>query len=130
MPNRAEVNRDHGEDMQKNASFVTMLEHPSILERLHAEISEALRDFRQGPKAYITSAIKGDATGGNRRTTLFRLGLAIGILFYAIVFAATLVFWSSNHQTIRPASQGTVYVGTPRLYTPTARMPEGEDSSG
>ena len=116
--------------MQNNASFVTMLEQPSMLKRLFEEISEALRDFRQGPRAYITSAIKGDATGGNRRTTLFRLGLAIGILFYAIVFAATLVFWSLNNQAPGATRQRAIYVRTSLPYPPKAQMPEAEDNSG
>jgi protein TonB len=116
--------------MHNNASFVTMIEQPSMLKRLFAEISEALRDFRQGPRAYITSAIKGDATGGNRRGTLFRLGLAIGILFYAIAFAATLFFWSLNQQAQNPARQQGIYVLTSLPYSPQAQMPEAEDQSG
>ena len=74
--------------MQNHASFLTMLEQPSMLKRLFGEITEALREFRESPRAYITCAIKSDATGGERRASLFRLGLAVGILFYA--------YWLSN----------------------------------
>lgn len=117
--------------MQNNASFVTMIEQPSMLKRLFAELREAPREFREGPRAYITSAIKGDATGGERRTTLFRLGLAIAILFYAIVFAATLLSWSLNHhKTKSVAHQPPIYVLTPLPYLPQAQMPEAEDESG
>lgn len=117
--------------MQNNASFLAMPEHPCMITRLIDEMREASREFREGPRAYITSAIKGDATGGQRRTTLFRLGLAIGILFYAIVFAATFLFWSLNHyKTNRVAHQPSIYVLTPLPYLPQAQMPEAEDKSG
>jgi hypothetical protein len=80
--------------MQNNASFLAMPEDPWMITRLIDELREASREFREDPRAYVKGAIKGDATGGERRTTLFRLGLAIAILFYAIVFGATLLFWS------------------------------------
>ena len=117
--------------MQNNASFVTMLEQPSMLKRLFAELRESLREFREDPRAYIISVIKGDATRGERRTTLFRLGLAIAILFYAVLFAATLLFWSLNHHKTRSvAHQPLIYVLTPLPYLPQAQMPEAEDKSG
>jgi TonB family protein len=71
--------------------------------------------------------IKGDASGGPRQTTMFRLGLAIGILFYAIVFAAILVFWSMSRQS---QSRSSIYVLRTPIYSPKARMPEAEDKSG
>ena len=82
--------------MQNHASLVTMLEQPPMLKRLFVECVEALREFREGPRIFITSAIK-DMGPGNRSPTLFRLGLAIALLFYAVVFAGTILLWSLSH---------------------------------
>jgi TonB family protein len=117
--------------MQNNASFLAMPEHPCMITRLIDEMREASRVFREDPRAYVKGVIKGDATGGQRRTALFRLGLAIGILFYAIFFAATLVFWSLSHQPTQDAAhQPRIYVLTPLSYLPQAQTPEAEDKSG
>lgn len=115
--------------MQNNASFLAMPEHRCMITRLIDEMREASRDLRENPRAYLKSAMTGDATGGQRRITLLRVGLATGILFYAIVFGATLVFWSLNHQAQGAARQRAIYVHAP-LYVPQAQMPEAEDTSG
>ena len=119
--------------MHHNASFVTMLEHPSMLKRLFGELGEALREFRDGPRAFITSAVKGDVVRGTRRTTLFQFGLAIAILCYAVAFAAMLLFWSLNHKGNGVTDQPSFFVRLPLRYPPQAKMPEGpegEDKSG
>jgi periplasmic protein TonB len=116
--------------MQNNASFLAMPEHPCMITRLIDEMREAFREFREDPQAYVKGVIKGDASGGQRRTTMFRMGLAIGILFYAIVFAAILVFWSMSRQSQSGARQLAIYVLKTPIYSPKARMPEAEDKSG
>jgi protein TonB len=116
--------------MQNNASFVTMLEQPSMLKCLFTELREAQREFRDDPRAYMTSAIKGNVSGGARRASLFRLGLAIAILFYAIAFAATLFIWSMNNSTQKVAARPLIYVLTPLRYPPQAKMPDAEGESG
>ena len=67
---------------------------PSILRRLVDAFLEAISDFSRDPKAYITSAFKGDGIGGHRRKMLLRFGLAIGIVVYAVFFGAILILWS------------------------------------
>ena len=116
--------------MQNHASLVTMIEHPSVLTRLFLECVETLREFREGPRAFITSAIK-DMGPGNRSPALFRLGLAIALLFYAVVFAGTILLWSLSHQKTGSARpQQSVFVYTPLQYLPVAKMPEAQDESG
>lgn len=79
--------------MQNNASFLTMIEQPCMISRLTDELREALREFREDPTAFVTTALKRDAVG-SRSKMLLHLGLAIAILFYAIAFVSMLVFWS------------------------------------
>lgn len=67
---------------------------PSIFKRLVVAFLEAINDFSRDPKAYITSAFKGDGIGGHRRKMLLRFGLAIGIVVYAVFFGAILILWS------------------------------------
>ena len=81
--------------MQEKALFAdAFMNQPSILKRLGSEFTEASREFRQDPKAYIKTAFKGDGIGGHRRKMLFRFGLATGIVVYAIFFGAILILWS------------------------------------
>jgi protein TonB len=83
---------------QQKALFSgAFLVEPSLVKRLGGEVFEASREFRQDPKAYVASAIKGDGLGGNRRKTLFRFGLAMGIVVYAIAFTIVLVTWMIAH---------------------------------
>jgi protein TonB len=105
-----------------------MLEQPSVLKRLVVEFGGALREFREGPRAFITSAIKDP---GHRWTTLFRLGLATAILFYAVVFATTILLWSLNHQKDgRAIQQPSIFVFAPLRYPPQAKMPDAQGESG
>jgi TonB family protein len=71
---------------------------PSILSRLISEVVEAFREFGQDPKAYITSALKGDGVGGRRRKSLLRFGLACGIVLYALTFAGMLGYFWWTHR--------------------------------
>lgn len=77
-------------------SLPVFSDQPSLIKRLALEFIEATRELRANPKQYLTSALGGDAVGGYRRKALFRLGLAIGIVLYAIFFGVTLVLWSVN----------------------------------
>jgi TonB family protein len=104
-----------------------MLEQPSMLKRLFVECGEALREFREGPRAFITSAIK-DMGPGNRSPALFRLGLAIALLFYAVVFAGTILLWSLGHKTGTPQQPLIVY--TPLQDPSLVKMPDARDESG
>ena len=47
----------------------------------------------------FSAAFNGSVAGGARRATLLRLGLATGIVIYALAFAAMLILWSSRAQT-------------------------------
>jgi TonB family protein len=68
---------------------------PSLIKRLAFEFIEAARELRANPRQYLAVAIRGDSSVGYRRTALFRLGLAIGIVTYSIFFGVT-VLWSVN----------------------------------
>lgn len=116
--------------MHDNASFVTMLEQPSMFVRLFHELREAWRELRDNPRAYITSTFKWDA-GGSRRKNLLRVGLAIGVIVYAMGFVAILLFWSLAHNRTFSADHGKprVVINLPR-YWPKAEMPEGDDGLG
>jgi periplasmic protein TonB len=116
--------------MHNNASFLTLLEHRCVIARLREELREALVEFCASPTAYITSAIRGDASG-NRRKMLLRVGLAVGVLFYAIAFISMLVFWSVSHQR-QATSNGELPPTWVSIngYYPKAEMPEGDDKPG
>jgi TonB family protein len=102
-----------------------------MLKRLFVELGQALREFRDGPRAFIASAIKSDNRGGAHRTQLLRLGLTIALLLYALAFAATLLLWSLNHQkTGRATPQRSLFILTPLPGLTAVKMPEGEDESG
>ncbi len=84
-----------GEDMAERALFSdAFLNQPSIGKRLIYEFGEASREFRDNPKEYITSAFKRDGAGGHRRKMLFRFGMAMGIMIYALIFATILIVWT------------------------------------
>lgn len=117
--------------MQNNASFLAMPEHSCMITRLIDEMREALREFREDPRAYVKGALTANA-GGGRRKNLLRVGLAIALLFYAIAFISMLVFWSLAHQRTRTDQSGknpTVLIKLPG-YWPKADMPEGADKPG
>ncbi|HVG19983.1 MAG TPA: TonB family protein [Blastocatellia bacterium] len=81
--------------MQEKVLFAdAFMNQPSIIKRLGIEFTEASREFREDPKAYIKTAFKGDGIGGHRRKMLLRFGLAMGIVVYAIFFGAILILWS------------------------------------
>jgi protein TonB len=91
-----------------------------------------LRDFREAPKAYVTSALGGERRRGRQRI-LLRVGLAIAILFYAIAFVSMLVFWSLAHHGMQSGQGGNqslvvlrLPVSWPKVEFPT----EGERSGG
>lgn len=117
--------------MQNNTSFLAMIEQPSMIVRLRDGMREALREFREDPKAYVTSALKGD-TGGSRRKMLLRVGLAIAILFYALAFVSMLVFWSLAQQSGRAANRGDDFTVLMKLpgFLPKIEIPTGDDKPG
>ena len=115
--------------MQDTAALVRMLEQPSVLKRLLNESMEALGEFREGPRVFITSAIK-DMGLGNRRP-LFHLGLAIALLLYVVGFGATiLVWWLGHHQAGRGVPQQSLIFYTPLQFPRLAALPRGPDESG
>src|SRR5258708_3182581 len=92
-----------GEDMQNNASFLSMLEQRCVITRLVDEMREALREFRDDPRAYVAGAVRRDI-GGSRRKTLLRLGLATGISVYAIALMSMIGVWLHAHDVAQTAS--------------------------
>jgi TonB family protein len=98
-------------------SLPVFSDQPSLIKRLGLEFIEATRELRANPKQYLASAIRGDVSGGSRRKALFRFGLAIGIVLYAIFFGVTLVLWSVN------ARHAAVAGGDYRRLIPTEHLP-------
>jgi len=95
-------------------SLPVFSDQPSLIKRLAVEFIEATRELRANPKQYLASAIRGEAFGGYRRRALFRLGLAIGLVFYAILFGVTLAVWSINARHAAAAgSDGGLFTPTP-----------------
>jgi TonB family protein len=115
--------------MTNNDSFLAMLEHPCMITRLGNEIREATREFREGPRDFITSALKSDR-GSGRRASLLRSGLAVGLLVYALAFSVMLALWYSGHR--RQINQEISVTGVhDTLYTPYIKLAtEDQESRG
>ena len=73
------------------------LDPPSIFRRLADEFAEASREFRENPKAYVKSALRGDGIGGHRRKMLLMYGLAIALVIFATFFLIILITYSIAH---------------------------------
>ena len=102
--------------MQEDVLFCgSFSAQPSLVKRLADEFKEATREFRENPKQYITSAIRGDGLDSHRRKSLLRLGLAIAIVLYAIFFAAVLVLWafSARYTAVAKKNFGITVINAP-----------------
>src|SRR5215467_8263168 len=85
-------------DMQEKALFSqAFMVQPSLVSRLVGELGEASRQIRQDPGAFFKTAMKGDNLGGRRRKMLFRLGLAAGIMVYALFLTGMVIMWMVQH---------------------------------
>jgi|GEM_PF-1210377 len=118
--------------MQNNVSFLAKVESPPMIVRLMNELREGLREFRDAPRVYITSALRSDG-GGGRRKSLLRVGLAIALLFYAIAFVSMLVFWSLAHRRVQAAHDGDrqfVVLKLPGYLPRVDTTTEGDKSGG
>ena len=120
--------------MKENALlFGTLFEQPSLFVRLKEELTEASRQFRQDPRAYVTAALRSNAVGGSRRRVLLQFGIALGISFYAIAFAAILVFWtvsnrvSTNRPDLARPLPDMIFPGRPNL---DVQGPKDKDLAG
>ena len=117
--------------MQPNASFLTMLEHPSVLKRLLAESKTALIELWNEPRVFITSAINGDRLGRTLRTPTFRLGLSVALLVYVFGFVLVFLLWSLNHESNQDGNRGTlIYIPNPLPALPLLKMPDAETDPG
>jgi protein TonB len=114
--------------MTNNASFLAMLEHPCMITRLRNEIREAVREFREGPTTFITNAVKRER-GSGRRTSLLRLGLAVGLLVYAIAFSVMLALWYSAHRQQSENREISINVDHDHLYTPYINLASDDQQS-
>ncbi|HXF41064.1 MAG TPA: energy transducer TonB [Blastocatellia bacterium] len=114
--------------MTNSASFMATLEHPCMITRLGNELREAAREFREGPRAFITSALK-SGRGSGRRTSLLRFGLAIGLLVYALAFSVMLALWYSGHRQQTMNREISVTGGLEALYTPYIKLATDDQQS-
>ena len=113
--------------MTNKASFMAMLEHPCMITRLGNEIREAAREFREDPRAFVTSALK-SGRGSGRRTSLLRFGLAVGLLVYALAFSVMLALWYSGHRQ-QMNREISVTSGHETLYTPYIKLATDDQES-
>jgi TonB family protein len=114
--------------MQNNERFLTLPEHPCMISRLLDEMREAWQQLKENPKAFFKGSTMGYAAGGPQRRMLLRIGFAVGLLFYAVAFAAMLVFWSI-YRPLTSDLQRLSFIGRPLLYASRARMPEDKQDS-
>src|SRR5262249_8900442 len=86
---------ENDKDMQQKALFAdAFLIQPSIIRRLIAGFTDASREFRQDPRAYVAGAIKGDGVGGRVRQDRLMLGFAVAICVFTLFMGAMLLaFW-------------------------------------
>ncbi|MBI3654487.1 MAG: energy transducer TonB [Acidobacteria bacterium] len=105
--------------MQDHALFFgASLEQSSLLRRLFEQFIEASREFRQHPRQFILSSIKGDGLGGRRRQQFLQYGLAISLLIYSTFFLATLAFWTIAHRHDATTSYSDNGLIPTQLYLP------------
>jgi len=108
--------------MQEKALFSqAFMVQPSLVSRLVGELGEASRQIRQDPGAFFKTAMKGDNLGGRRRKMLFRLGLALGIMVYALFLTGMVVVWMVQHakaKTIDGDDSNIIHVVNPDDYKP------------
>ncbi len=121
--------------MQEDVLFCgSFSAQPSLVKRLADQFKEATREFRENPKDYFTSAIKGDGAGSLRRKSLFRLGLAIALVLYAICFAVMLALWAFNakHAAVANKNREITVVNLPsyKMQDDTMSRSEKEASGG
>src|SRR5262249_4856359 len=113
---------------EKTLLFSTSVTQQSLAHRLFDEFTEASRDFRRNPKAYLISAIRGEGFGGYRRKMLLEYGLAIALLLYSGGFLVMLTL-----QTIRANqanSNESNFVDIWLHLPPTARPPDDKAPEG
>jgi TonB family protein len=118
--------------MRNDALFAHALsDSPSLVERLTNEFNEALRDFNRDPRAFIASAIRKDGAGNRRRSTLLKFGLAVGVVFYALVFASMLIFWVAGHSNGHEVAneKGPHWIVFPPG-KPNVERPKADEESG
>ena len=114
---------------QQQALFSnTFLYQPSIFKRISDEVAEAAREFREDPKGYVSGAIRGDGLGGRERRDLLMLGLAAGILVFALFFLSILVVYALQQMRVEAApSLEVVHMVNPDDFRPQAiELPKAE----
>ena len=107
---------------EKTLLFSTTMARQSLAHRLFHEFSEASRDFRRDPKAYLVSAIRGEGFGGYRRKMLLEYGLAIALLLYSGGFLVMLTLQTirANQSDSNEMNYVDIWIHLP----PTARPPD------
>lgn len=85
--------------MSEKALFAeAFIYQPSIVKRLASGFAEASNEFRQNPKAFVATAIKGDGVGGRTRQDRLMLGFAVAMFVFASVVATMLFAYWLKHR--------------------------------
>jgi TonB family protein len=118
--------------MQEKALFAdTFLVQQSMFKRLGHEFAEASREFRQNPKGFITSAVKGDGTGSRLRQERLMLGFAIAFTFFTVVVISMLIaFWISHSKAKAQDELAVEYYKLTDLTPQDIDMPKAEKKAG
>jgi len=107
------------------------VEHQSLITRLATEFLEASREFRKDPKRYIESAFRADRVGGQRRKTLLRFGLAVGLIFYSVMFVTLLILGGISRSITEADGSPKVFIFNPIFAQKrVSDLPKAKDESG
>ncbi|HLG13049.1 MAG TPA: energy transducer TonB [Blastocatellia bacterium] len=111
--------------------FTVTFDYPSLLKRLVDELSRAVREVRRDPLAFIKSALSGDIPAARHLKDLMRLGFAIALGIYAVIFGAILLFWTlGDHGDKAREQHRAIWVKLPGFRIDKSRLPKNKDEAG
>lgn len=118
--------------MRQHTLFTRVsVEHQSLITRLATEFLEAIHELRKDPRRYVESAFRADQVGGQHRKALLRFGLAVGVLFYSVIFATMLVLGGISRSITEPDGSSDVFILNPLFAQKrVSDLPKAKDESG
>jgi protein TonB len=109
----------------------SFLIYSPLVERLGRELSEAAREFRHDPRAFVVATLKGDGLGGRRRKTILRFGFAVGLFVYTAAFFVVIITWMFSHKHPKPADDkaAIVLVNPLTFMSPKRELAKADDGA-